>query len=157
MTVSAGKNAGRKTRGTAMKIETLLIAALSLLILGACATSPSKIQPAYVSPLKYRDYNCDQVADEMDYVAKRTNRLHEQLEKDAKGDKWQMGVGMLLFLPTLFALEGGDGPEATEYAQLLGEFEALRTVSVEKKCGVEHESLEAMVIASEQPAEDAEK
>jgi hypothetical protein len=37
----------------------------------------------------------------------------------------------------LFFLEGGDGPEAAEYAQLKGEYEALRTAAVEKKCAME--------------------
>lgn len=45
-----------------------------------------------------------------------------------------MGVGLVLFWPTLFMLEGGDGPEAAEYARLKGEYEALRKVAIEKKC-----------------------
>lgn len=45
-----------------------------------------------------------------------------------------MGIGLVLFWPALFMLEGGDGPEATEYARLRGEYEAISTVSVQKKC-----------------------
>ena len=48
-----------------------------------------------------------------------------------------MAVGLLLFWPALFFLEGGDGPEAAEYARLKGQYEALRTVAVQRKIGAE--------------------
>lgn len=99
-----------------------------------CATKPEKISAAYVSPLKYKDYDCDQIALEMDYVSQRTNVLYNSLKKEANSDSWQMGVGLILFWPALFMLEGGDGPEAAEYAQLKGEFEALRQAAIQKRC-----------------------
>jgi hypothetical protein len=126
----------------------VILAILISLILAGCASSPDKIQAAYVSPLKYKDYDCDQLAMEMDYVGQRTNRLYQELDNEATADKWQMGVGLLLFWPTLFALEGGDSSEAVEYAQLKGEFEAIRTTSVQKKCGVEYESINDVVPAT---------
>ena len=43
-----------------------------------------------------------------------------------------------MFWPTLFLLEGGDGPEAAEYAQLRGEYKTLNDVSIAKKCGMEY-------------------
>ena len=55
------------------------------------------------------------------------------LKKEASNDSAQMAIGLLLFWPALFFLEGGDGPEAAEYARLKGEYEALRTVAVQKK------------------------
>ena len=55
-------------------------------------------------------------------------------------DNWAMGLGMVLFWPALFALDGGDGPEATEYAQVKGEYEALRQNSVEKSCNINMQS-----------------
>ena len=135
-----------------MNVKIPLLIALSVL-LSACASNPNKIQAAYVSPLKYRDYDCDQIAMEMDYVGQRTTRLHQSLDKENKADKWQMGVGLILFWPTLFALEGGDGPEATEYAQLKGEFEALRTVSVQKRCGYGNRSFENTVTTAQKQLE----
>jgi len=62
-----------------------------------------------------------------------------------------MGVGLLLFWPTLFFLEGGDGPEAAQYADLKGEFEALRQASVQKCCEIEMESPDEII---EKIAED---
>ena len=102
-----------------------------------CATNPNKIEAVYVSPLKYKDYDCDQIAMEQGSVERRTNELYHSLKKEASKDSAQMGVGLLLFWPTLFFLEGGDGPQAAEYAQLKGEYRALQDVAVQKKCGIE--------------------
>jgi len=134
----------------------VLFCAAILAGLTACASNPERIQAAYVSPIKYQNYDCSQLAAEMDYVTQRVNRLHAQLAKDAKADKWQMGVGLILFWPTLLALEGGDGPEAAEYAQLKGEFEAIRTASVQHKCGSSYSNFEEAVEASRAPTGDAE-
>ena len=117
----------------------------SLLLLVGCASNPNKIPASYVSPFKYKAYDCDQIIVEMDYVSKRTVRLFNSLEKDHKNDQAQMGVGLLLFWPTLFFLEGGDGPEAAQYADLKGEFEALRQASVQKRCEIEMESPDEII------------
>lgn len=82
----------------------------------------------------------------MDYVGNRTNKLYKRLDNEHTSDSWQMGVGLVLLWPTLFFLEGGDGPEATEYAQLKGEYEALRTNSVTKKCAIASKSPEEIIL-----------
>lgn len=71
---------------------------------------------------------------EMEHVSQRTVTLYQSLKRTADNDAAQMGIGLVLFWPALFFLEGGDGPEAQEYSTLKGEFEALRTVSVQKGC-----------------------
>ena len=111
----------------------------------SCASNPNKIDAAYVSPLKYKDYDCDQIALEMDYIGQRINTLYHRLKKERKKDNAQMGVGLVLFWPALFFLEGGDGPEAAEYAQMKGEFNALRTNSVQKKCNINKLSPDEML------------
>lgn len=102
--------------------------------LGGCATPPEKVQTAYVSPLQYKDYDCDQVAAELQRVTRRANEIHGSLKKTASDDNAQMAVGMILFWPALFFLEGGDGPEAAEYGRLKGERDALEQIAVQKKC-----------------------
>ena len=62
---------------------------------------------------------------------------------------------MVLFWPTLFFLEGGDGPEASEYTQLKGEFEALRTNSVQKKCEID--ALSPEEVLKREDAKDKEE
>lgn len=111
-----------------------IIATCALVIaLTSCATKPSNIKAAYVSPLKYKDYTCDQIIMEMDHVGRRVDELYVALKKRADGDAAVTGVGLILFWPVLFAIDG-DGPEAQEYARLKGEYEALRQQSVAKNC-----------------------
>ena len=107
------------------------------ILLSGCATKPSEIGASYVSPYKYKDYDEEQIIMEMDHVGRRTNELYYSLKKEASGDTAQMAVGLLLFWPALFFLEGGDGPEAAEYARLKGEYEALRTVAVQRKISLD--------------------
>jgi hypothetical protein len=110
-----------------------LITSVLLFAFCSCATNPDNIQASYVSPLKYRDYDEEQIIMEMDYVGQRTQELYQRLKKKATGDKWKTGIGLVLFWPALLALEGGDGPEAVEYARLKGEYEALRQSAVRRK------------------------
>ncbi len=117
-----------------MKVK-MFAAGLGLLAAG-CATQPNKIAAVYVSSVQYQSYSCDQVQAEMERVSRRVNLLHASLKRTADADKAQMGVGLLLFWPTLFFLEGGDGPEAQEFARLKGEKEALEKVAIQKKCGL---------------------
>ena len=125
-----------------MQCNTMIRIPLSfLLIVGilvsGCATKPDNIGASYVSPYKYKDYDEDQIIIEMDHVGRRTNELYYSLKKKANSDTAEMAVGLLLFWPALFFLEGGDGPEAAEYARLRGEYEALRTVAVQKKISLD--------------------
>lgn len=115
-------------------MKRLLAIGLSGLTILGCASKPTEIQSTYVSPLEYKDFNCSQISMELRRVNRRTTRLHGQLDKKASDDAAQMGVGMILFWPALFFLEGGDGPEAAEYAQLKGEFDALEEAAIIKEC-----------------------
>ena len=82
----------------------------------------------------YQSYDCEQIAMEQNRIERRTGELYTSLDRQAKADQWQMGLGLLIFWPTLFLLEGGDGPEATEYGRLRGEYAAISEVSTAKKC-----------------------
>lgn len=125
--------------------KTIISSTAIAVLLAGCASNPDKIDAAYVSPLKYDEYDCKQIAMEMDYVGKRTTELHQRLDKERTKDNWQMGAGLLVFWPALFFLEGGDGPEAAEYSQLKGEYEALRVNSVQNKCGIAGDSPEEIM------------
>lgn len=105
------------------------VAFIAAVALAGCATSPSKIEAAYVSPLKYRNLSCDEVAIEQAAVETKAAALHKRLKRKADTDTFEMTAGLVLVWPMLFFLEGGDGPEATEYAQLKGERDALATAA----------------------------
>lgn len=115
------------------------LALLSCALIG-CASHPDKIGTAYVSTLKYETSSCAQIAAEMAAVESRTGVLYQELRDTRRTDNWQAGVGILLLPVTLFALEGGDGVEASEYAFLKGDYEALRHASMQKRCGLQARS-----------------
>lgn len=112
----------------------IVLTAVVALALTGCATKPEKIAAQYVSPTQYKNFDCDQIGLERAAMERRTNELFDSLKKEARGDAWQMGIGLAVFWPALLFLEGGDGAEASEYARLKGEYEALRVNSVQRKC-----------------------
>lgn len=117
-------------------VKAAILTAVSALLAAGCASNPDKLDATYVSPLQYTNYDCQQIGTEQAHIERRTSELYTRLKNERQKDNAQMGVGLLLFWPALFFLEGGDGPEASEYARLKGEYEALRTVAVDKKCGL---------------------
>ncbi|UTW54242.1 hypothetical protein [Kordiimonas sp. SCSIO 12610] len=126
-------------------MKNLLCSVALIATLSACASNPDSLSTAYVSPVKYEDYNCEQLSSEMTAINQRSLELYRSLKKKRSGDNWQTGIGLVLFWPSLFFLEGGDGPEAAEFSTLKGEFEALKEVNVQKNCGLQIRSPEAQV------------
>lgn len=114
--------------------NTILTIAVSLALFG-CQTSPNKIAAAYVSPLQYSNYDCDQIATELSRVSDKASQLHGELEKKANADTAKMAAGLLILWPTLFFLDG-DSAQNAEYAKIKGDYEALQKVAIEKKCNV---------------------
>ena len=86
--------------------------------------------------MQYQNYTCEQTTAEMTRVSRRATELQGTLEKTANNDTAQMAIGMLIFWPALLFLEGGNGPEAAEYARLKGEKDALEQVAIQKNCAV---------------------
>ena len=129
-----------------------LASALLAASLSGCASSPDHMAAAYVSPIQYQDYDCTQIGGELTRVSRRAQELYGQLDKTASNDAIQMGVGLVLFWPTLFFLEGGDGPEAAEYSRLKGEREALEQSAIQKHCDP---SIIPPALPKSQPAEQS--
>ncbi|MBB4285916.1 hypothetical protein [Roseospira goensis] len=117
-------------------ISVASVATLSAaLALAGCASSSENIAAAYVSPNQYANYSCDQIREEQGRVGTRVRQLAGDVDDNATGDAVAMGVGMILFWPALFFIEG-DGPEANEYARLKGEHEALQKAAIEHNCTI---------------------
>ena len=110
---------------------------LTATLLIGCATQPKDLPTAYVSPLQYKDYSCDQISMEMNRVSRKVNELRGDLKEEADTDSAQMAIGLIIFWPALFFLEGGDGADAAEFSRLKGEFEALEQMSIQKSCGIQ--------------------
>ena len=109
------------------RITPLFAAGLVSVALGAagCSSSPEKISAAYVSPIQYSPYDCDQIGMELIRVNRKVVEVSGVQKKAADRDALAMGVGLLLFWPALFILAGSD--HSDELARLKGEYEALET------------------------------
>lgn len=135
-----------------------LLTVISATALASCATHPDEMTASYVSALNYKDFDCNQISTEMSYLDRRTQELYRSLKKKNEDDTVQMTVGMFALWPALLFLEGGDGPQATEYSRLKGEFNALYDVARYKQCGDIIQRIEMAQVLQKQPeAPKAEK
>lgn len=87
------------------------LAILSTIILSACASEPGDIPSAYVSVTQYSQYDCRQISQEIARINRRATGLKNSLTKKADNDAAQMGVGLILFWPTLFFWKAGMVPK----------------------------------------------
>ena len=114
-------------------MKKMIAAGLCLALTTACATHPNNIQAAYVSPMAFSTYSCDQLREENTRLMARVDEVTGQQRKRANTDAWAFGVGMVLFWPALFFMANGDQKE--ELSRLKGEHDALQTVAAQKQCG----------------------
>ncbi|MEW6984359.1 hypothetical protein AAD001_17025 [Colwelliaceae bacterium 6471] len=115
-------------------MKSILFPAIFTLGLIGCASAPKDIAATYVSPNEYSGLTCEELSDEMKDLSTRVATLTGKLDEEANADNIQMGVGLVLFWPALLFLEGGDGPQAAEYALLKGKYEAAETKFNRNKC-----------------------
>ena len=103
----------------------------AIVLLSGCASAPNKIATTYISPLQYNAYDSEQIGGELERVNVRISELEGRLKKKADGDTLKTTIGVVLFWPTLFFLDG-NGPDSQEYARLKGERDALEKVAIQK-------------------------
>ena len=120
-----------------------------------CATPPSKIQAAYVSPLQYSHYSCNQIQAELMSVNGRVIEVTGSQKKQSTNDAVAMGVGLVIFWPALFFLASGD--KGDELARLKGQYEALESAAIQKNCNIAKELREARKQRDAYKASEAEK
>ena len=109
---------------------------MAVILLAGCATKSEDISASYVSPNQYASFSCAQLRDEAARISSRAVQANGEQNNKASNDSVKMGVGLILFWPTLFFIKG-DGATAAEVARLKGEMESVETTSVQKKCGIE--------------------
>lgn len=121
----------------------------------ACASRPENISAAYVSPLQYQSYNCNQIQMEMSRVARRVNEITGVQDSQATKDSVALGVGLVLFWPALFFMIGKDKEE--ELSRLKGEYEALEQAAIQKECDVSKQIQEVRELAQKRLEEKKQK
>lgn len=113
-----------------------IITIASASLLTACASHSDEIASQYTSPMMYSGFTCNQISMEMASISRRASSLGGQIDEKANGDAWQTGIGIALFWPALFFIDG-DGANAQEYGRLKGEMEALEKAAIQKDCTVD--------------------
>lgn len=124
------------------------------ILLSACASHTNEIPASYVSPLEYESYSCKQIGSELARVSRRANEVAYEVNKNADGDSTAMAVGLILFWPSLFFIDG-DSPQAQEYARLKGQFDALEQAAIQKNCGLKIEESPFKKIEEERKTQQA--
>lgn len=87
--------------------------------------------------MQYGSYDCDQIRTEMVRVSARVKEVAGAQQRQARNDQIAVGVGLVLFWPALFFLMSDDQKE--ELARMKGEYEALESAAIQKKCPVAEE------------------
>ena len=122
-------------------MKKLCVCALLGLLITGCASDTSQIRPAYVSPLEYQDHDCDMLQAEAIRLTRQARELGARVNDTAETDDAQMAVGLILFWPTLFFLEGEETADTRQYAELKGRITAIEDASIRKKCGIEFRAI----------------
>lgn len=115
-----------------MRVWGLLMGALAL---GGCAKTADQVTAAYVSPMQFQSYGCQQLAEEAARISARAVALTGAQNKQAASDAVATTVAVVIFWPAAFMVSG-DTAQTAELARLKGEMEAIEQVSIQKKCGI---------------------
>ncbi len=105
----------------------------AILAAAGCSTAPDKISAQYVSPEKYSNLSCQQIQNNLNDVEGRASAMYAKLRKERNKDNAVMAVGLVLFWPALFFVDG-NSPDANTYARLKGDAEALTESQYRKGC-----------------------
>jgi hypothetical protein len=117
------------------KMRILGIVALGA-ALGGCASSSEDIMPAYVSPVAYQSYTCQQLALEAQSISTRAATLSGAQDSQRTKDGWATAAAVVVFWPAAFFV-GGDKQTAAELAQMKGQMLAVEQASIAKKCDIQ--------------------
>jgi polygalacturonase len=104
--------------------------------LAGCASSSSDITPAYVSPVAYQGYTCQQLALEAQAISARAATLSGAQDSQRTKDGWATAAAVVVFWPAAF-LVGGDKQTAAELSQMKGQMVAVEQASIAKKCNIQ--------------------
>ena len=108
-----------------------------LILLNACtaAKRASEVNAAYVDAYNFENKSCQQILILAEEFKQKTPSLERKVDETRRQDKIKEQVGLWLFWPTYFFMEG-NADEQTELAIARGNLNALRTAALQKNCNV---------------------
>ncbi|MFL9503084.1 hypothetical protein ACJMQP_23745 [Rhodopseudomonas palustris] len=104
--------------------------------LAGCATKSEEISAAYVSPVQYQSYTCQQLQMEAQAISQRAAVVSGAQDQKRSNDQVATGVAIVVFWPAAFFVNG-DGPTAAELSQLKGQMIAVEQASNAKRCNIQ--------------------
>lgn len=115
-------------------IRIVAISIITASMLASCSSNPDKYTSVYVSPHKYRDYTCEEIAVDVEGINKKLAATYEAAKFEHDKDVALTTAGVIIF-PTLLFLDG-DELDLERYGHLKGEAEALRAAAELKDCNI---------------------
>lgn len=106
-----------------------LTAFAGAIVLGACASAPEDIPPAYVSEAAYAGWTCEQLAKESAQLSAALATASKQQEDARTGDT----VGVIFLGLPVSSMTGGN--VAPEVARLKGHTDAVKQAMIKQNCG----------------------
>ena len=116
-----------------MKKLILSFSIAALALTSACASQPDKIMATPTSTTQYDRMSCRSLGAEQTRIVTSVNLLTATQKQKADNDAGIMGVGMILFWPALFFLNG-DSANAPQLAVAKGQYDAIMSVRTTKGC-----------------------
>ena len=113
-------------------LRTTAVAGACLVLLSACATASSDVQPTFQSAAVYNDLSCEQIAVKINEISRRVNEVSGKQDAKRKTDQAATGVGAIVFWPALFLL--ATPGHKRELSELKGTYEALARAAEAKHC-----------------------
>jgi hypothetical protein len=113
----------------------VLAAVCVALALAGCAQRSDSVTAAYVSPVQYQSFTCQQLKEEAARVAQRAAIAAGQQDQSATNDAIATGVAVIVFFPAAFLIHG-NGVNAQELAELKGDMDAIQQANIQKNCGI---------------------
>ena len=109
---------------------------LTLTLLFSCTSSPDDYTAVYVSPHKYKDYSCEEIAVDMRGIGGKLGASYREAQNERNKDLAITAVGTVLFFPAFVFLDG-DELDLSRFGHLKSEMEALTTAAELKNCNIE--------------------
>jgi hypothetical protein len=92
--------------------------------------------PAYVSPVAYQTYTCQQLALEAQSISTRAAALSGAQDSQRTKDGLATAAAVVVFWPAAFFVGGGK-QTAAELSQMKGQMVAVEQASIAKKCNIQ--------------------
>ena len=116
---------------TVNRMRAVLIGGFMFSAVGlSCAAKPESIAPAYISEMSYRDWTCEQLAQEQLRLAAALSAACDAQRRARANDT----VGVIFLGLPVSSLSGSN--MASEVARLKGELQALQIAATRKNCAL---------------------